>query len=151
MRRTYFDWFLVTLTALVFVGGLVYLLYYWDSIPAMIPIHFGLNGEIDGFDDKYKIYSVVVLEAILVGVTVATAFMPKFWNIPLKDGQLVRSAVKVMLEVMALVFALYFTGMYMIIAQAAVVPAWFFESFVLIIIGLSFSPFIFAVIARLKK
>ena len=152
MRRTYFDWILITLTALTFAGGLIYLLYAWDTIPAMIPIHFGLNGEIDGYDDKYKIFIVIVLEAILIGMVVATAFIPKFWNIPSKeDSPLVRGAVKVMLELMGLVFALYFTSMYIIVSKAIAIPAWFFISFVLVVIVLSFSPFIFAVIARFKK
>ena len=151
MRRTYFDWILITLTALVFAGGLIYLLYFWDTIPARIPIHFGLNGEIDGYDDKYKIFIVIVLEAIMIGMSTATAFVPKFWNIQSKDSPLVRGAVKVMLEFMGLVFALYFTGMYVIVSKALVVPAWFFISFVIVVIALSFSPFIFAVIARFKK
>lgn len=152
MRRTYFDWFLITMTVITFGGGLVYLLYFWDSIPAMVPLHFGLNGEINGFDSKYMIFAIVVLESVLIGTVAVTSFIPKFWNVPNgADYPLVRNAVKVMLEIMALAFALYFTGMYVIVSQALIVPAWFFKSFVIIVVVLSFSPFPFAVIARLKS
>lgn len=152
MRRTYFDWFLITVTLIIFASGLVYLLYFWDSIPAMVPLHFGLNGEIDGYDNKYMIFVIVVLEAILIGTVAITSFIPKFWNIPTKDDiPLVRNVVKIVLELMGLVFALYFTGMFVIVSKALVVPAWFFESFVIVLIVLSFSPFPFAIVARLKN
>lgn len=151
MRRNYFDWLVIALTLLVFAGGLIYLLYNWDNIPPAVPVHFNAYGGIDQFGEKASIFTIVIMEAILVGTIFATVFLPKFWDNLHNSIPLVMASVRIALELLGLIFATFFTGMYIIMSQATAIPAWFFTAFFASIVGLSFMPFPFAVIARFIK
>ncbi len=152
MRRNYFDWLVIALTLLVFAGGLIYLLYNWDNIPPAVPVHFNAYGGIDEFGDKTSIFTIVILEAILVGTIFATVFLPKFWDNPSGNSTpLVMASVRIALELLGFVFATFFTSLYIIMSQAITIPAWSFTVFFGTIVALSFMPFPFAIIARLIK
>ena len=152
MRRNYFDWVIITLSLIEFAGGLIYLLYNWDHIPALVPALFVNDGTTGGYSEKTSFFIIIVMEAILVGTVFATTFIPKFWDRPSPDSvPFVTATVRISLELLGLVFATFFTGMYVIMSRSIAIPPWYFTAFLSSIVGISFLPFPFAVIARFIK
>lgn len=135
-----------------FAGGLIFLLYTWDEIPAMVPVLFSASGEIGVYGDKTALFVIIVMEAILITTVFGTAFLPKFWDKPSPDtSPIVRTSVRISLELLGLVFATFFTGMYVIMTRLIAIPLWFLTAFLSSIAVISFAPFPVAVIARFIK
>jgi len=74
------------LTLLAVLGPVAYLCLYWQSIPAILPTHFGFDGQPNAYSPKSFIW---VLVAVSVGMYVfltVIARYPRFFNLPKPVG-----------------------------------------------------------------
>lgn len=63
-------WFVLTLCiSMLITAALTY-----SSLPAKIPIHYGLQGQIDGYGDKILVF---VIPVMIAGLTAIMSFLPR--------------------------------------------------------------------------
>lgn len=68
----------------VIAGIILYVGFKWTSIPQVIPIHFGINGQPDGYGGKGNILVLLFVCAGVYGLISFCQRFPQTWNIPVK-------------------------------------------------------------------
>jgi uncharacterized membrane protein len=58
----------------------------WNSLPAMIPIHFGLNGTPDGFAGRGFLWLLPEASVLLYGALFVVGLFPRFYSLPVPVG-----------------------------------------------------------------
>lgn len=58
--------------------------YYWGKLPAIIPIHFGISGQADAWNDKSLLYVflIPVLQTVMLGGFVFLYYKPQYSDMP---------------------------------------------------------------------
>lgn len=58
--------------------------YYWNKLPGVIPIHFGISGKADGWADKslYYVFLMPFLQSTMLGAFIFLYFKPQYSDIP---------------------------------------------------------------------
>lgn len=66
------------------VASWVIAVYYWDKLPSVIPIHFGISGAADGWADKsiFQVFLLPLLQAMILLLFVFIYYRPQYSNIP---------------------------------------------------------------------
>lgn len=69
-------------SAVLVLGPLAYTSWMWNKLPARIPLHFGFNGQADGFGDARNFWLVPTFGLVLfVGLTLLER-VPHVYNYP---------------------------------------------------------------------
>ncbi|MEG1496466.1 MAG: DUF1648 domain-containing protein [Clostridiales bacterium] len=70
--------------ALLLISTLLIFLFSWKTLPAEIPTHYNLAGEIDAWGTKNSVLFIPLTSLfIYIGISIVT-FFPKIWNMPFK-------------------------------------------------------------------
>ncbi len=66
------------------VASWVIAIYYWDKLPAVIPVHFGISGAADGWADKsiFQVFLLPFLQAMILALMIFVYYKPQYSNIP---------------------------------------------------------------------
>lgn len=69
--------------ALALVSWLIAIIY-WDRLPQVMPVHFGIDGQADGWADKSLFYAFLIptVQTIMLGLFVFLYYKPQYSNIP---------------------------------------------------------------------
>jgi Protein of unknown function (DUF1648) len=70
-------------------GILVTALLIWlssNSLPTIVPIHYGLNGTPDGFAGRGVLWLLVETSVFLYGVFFIVSLFPRLYNLPIPKG-----------------------------------------------------------------
>lgn len=76
---------------LIFIIGFILALiswmtaaYYWDKLPSVIPVHFGISGQADGWADKsvFFVFLIPFLQTIMLAAFAFLYEKPQYSNIP---------------------------------------------------------------------
>ena len=84
VKRTPLVWIVDWLCGVLLIGITIWVAYRYCSLPDRIPIHYGVNGVVDGYGAKSMIWVLVAMAWILVGIVSAVEQFPRFWNVPFK-------------------------------------------------------------------
>lgn len=95
-------------------------IYYWDKLPQVIPIHFGISGQADGWANKsiFNVFLMPFLQSLLLGLFVILYYKPQYSDIPTtmwlmtldkKHRDHAFSLIRIMLVGMSLWIGLLFT------------------------------------------
>ena len=84
VKRTPLVWIVDLLCGALLIGITVWVVCRYGSLPDRIPIHYGVNGVVDGYGAKSMIWVLVATTWILVGIMSAVEQFPRFWNVPFK-------------------------------------------------------------------
>ena len=59
-------------------------IYYWDKLPASIPVHFGITGQADGWAERslFFVYLIPLLQTILLAGFIFLYYKPQYSDIP---------------------------------------------------------------------
>jgi len=80
IKLTKFDYLLESISLLVYLGTIIYIIYYYNKLPNIIPIHFDFSGKADAFGNKSQIISIPIINTILyIGLTVLNKY-PHIFN-----------------------------------------------------------------------
>ena len=74
------------LTLLAVLGPIAYLCLYWQSIPAILPTHFGLDGQPNGYSSKSFVWITVAVSIGMYVFLSVIARYPKSFNLPAPVG-----------------------------------------------------------------
>jgi uncharacterized membrane protein len=136
------------LTIIIGVLGLIVLiglpLFYFDNLPERIPIHFGINGQPDGFGDKGMIWLLPI-----IGVAMYFGFFwlnkfPHLFNysqqISEENAERLYTINTRMIRTLNAIISCIFAYINYSIIQSALgkqngLGAWFFPVFILLILG----------------
>lgn len=59
--------------------------YQWPEIDAIIPTHYGLNGQANAWGSKTSLLPLLALDIDLSGHLIILLFFPKIWNVPYRS------------------------------------------------------------------
>ncbi len=59
-------------------------LYFWDKLPSVIPVHFGISGQADSWADKSFWYAFLLpmLQTFMTGMFIFLYYKPQYTNMP---------------------------------------------------------------------
>jgi uncharacterized membrane protein len=72
------------LAAILAIISWVIAIYNWDKLPDVIPVHFGIDGQADGFADKslFSVFFIPGLQTLMLGLFIFLYYKPQYSNIP---------------------------------------------------------------------
>jgi|SRR5680860_50852 len=72
------------IAAILAVASWFIAIYYWDKLPAAIPIHFGISGAADGWANKsiFQVFLLPSIQTMILGLLVFVYYKPQYSNIP---------------------------------------------------------------------
>ncbi|MCA1029531.1 DUF1648 domain-containing protein [Bacillus timonensis] len=80
LKITFLETVFASLSLLFLIGTIVYIVIEWSTLPSEVPIHFGVNGEADGWGPKWAIWGPVSIGLMLwIGFSFL-AKMPEVYN-----------------------------------------------------------------------
>ena len=70
--------------AILAIASWIITFYYWDKLPAVIPIHFGISGAADGWADKsvWQVFSIPFIQTAMLALFIFVYKRPQYSNIP---------------------------------------------------------------------
>lgn len=70
--------------ALLAIASWIIAIYYWNKLPNVIPIHFGISGQADDWANKslFYVFLIPALQSVLLGVFVFLYYKPQYSDIP---------------------------------------------------------------------
>ncbi len=82
LSRSRLEYALEILSAVGLIIGLYSLLVSYETLPASIPVHYNLRGEVDSWGDKSTIWILGVIMIVVYGALTLTAKIPHLYNYP---------------------------------------------------------------------
>lgn len=82
-KRSIFDWVLEAIALVVLFAVIANFAVHWNSLPALVPQHFGISGKPDGWGSKS---GLTVLPLTAIGIYVLLSFASQyhqFLNVPM--------------------------------------------------------------------
>lgn len=73
-----------TITSILAITSWLIALYYWDKLPAVIPVHFGLDGQTNGWADKsvWQVFLTPLIQTLISAIFIFVYFRPQYSNMP---------------------------------------------------------------------
>ena len=84
MKSTRLVWIVDWLCGALLIGITAWVACRYAAMPDKIPIHFGVDGVIDGYGGKSMIWCLLAIMWVLVIVMSVTELFPRHWNVPFK-------------------------------------------------------------------
>lgn len=80
VSRSKYDIFVETACLFCLIGGCIYLVLIWHSVPDQIPVHYNFAGEIDNMGNKKSIFFIIIVNWLLYFFITALEQVPRIWN-----------------------------------------------------------------------
>ena len=80
---------LLTLGFLAIAAGLGYVLWYYEDLPGMVPLHFSTDGTVDRFGEKVQLFLLPGIAALVLVFNTALRRLPaptRACRRPIVDG-----------------------------------------------------------------
>lgn len=108
-------------------------IYFWNKLPDVIPIHFGISGKADGWADKtiFNVFLIPFLQSIMLAAFVFLYYKPQYSDIPTtmwlmtldeKHREHAFRLIRIMLVGISLWIGALFTYMTYAMNQSAIEP-----------------------------
>ncbi len=70
--------------ALMALASWIIAIYYWDKLPQVIPIHFGISGQADDWANKsiFYVFLIPFLQTLILGMFIFLYYKPQYSDIP---------------------------------------------------------------------
>lgn len=126
--------------ALLILSGVLLTLYtQWEQIPARVPLHFDVRGEIDRWGGKNSLLLLPATAVFIYLLLTVTSFFPGLWNIPVKLTDANRPAVYACMRNLQIVMKIEVIALLGFLtlraAQAKALPGVFLPLLLLILLG----------------
>ncbi|HWT26743.1 MAG TPA: DUF1648 domain-containing protein [Mobilitalea sp.] len=114
LKTTKFQIAIEIISAAGLAGMFIYLFLKWGNIPAKVPMHYNLYGEINRWGNKSEIITVPIIALSIYLLLTFISFFPGIWNMPVtptpENKSKIYSSVKSMLLVikLELVYSFFF-------------------------------------------
>lgn len=76
--------FLIYMTSGIYIVWVIFLVVNWPSIPAEVPAHFGIEGEITRWGSKWEMLILPVISGVLGFVLIWLRKHPEWYNMPVR-------------------------------------------------------------------
>lgn len=124
---------------IMLAGTLIFLIAYWSWIPDLIPTHFNVAGEIDGWGGKGIIWFTVVITWVMyLGISFFERH-PDTWNtgvkITRKNAEKVYRLLKYLIRTSKLIMTAAFCSLAVFSAMSCPLPVWWTAVFLILLIG----------------
>ncbi len=135
MKRRFWYWITDALAVLALLGGTIFVLLRWPSIPAQVPVRFGAGGEITNYGSKAgSLGLLLVLSWVLFVSTLVLSFFPESWNVPRRTPRAYQAAGDGM-AALRFILALFFVCLELCTALVRGLPVWLMPVLVVAVAG----------------
>ncbi|MES2627895.1 MAG: DUF1648 domain-containing protein [Bacteroidota bacterium] len=137
------DLFLEVAGVLFLFASLVYIGFHYQDLPEIIPVHFNLQGEVDGFGSKNTLWALPLIGlAIFAGMTVLCKY-PHIFNYPvevtrrnvIRQYRLAVSLIRWIKIETAFIFGVIVVETVQVANGESLLPSWFVAPLVAILFG----------------
>ncbi|HVV54923.1 MAG TPA: SdpI family protein [Mucilaginibacter sp.] len=112
----------------------VYLLYIWPSLPASVPVHYGINGAPDRYGSKNEF---LTSQFLLMGVSLGIYLLLKF--LPAIDPKKYVKYGEPTFQKLALGLVIFLSALSILIAYSAIIHGFKAGKMILPVVGLLFA------------
>ena len=84
LKRTSLIWIIDCLCGVLLIGMTVWVVCCYPSLPDRIPIHYGIDGVIDGYGAKSMIWLLLGFMWFPACLLSVIEQFPRYWNVPFK-------------------------------------------------------------------
>lgn len=84
LKRTSLTWIIDCLCGVLLIGMTVWVVCCYPSLPDRIPIHYGIDGVIDGYGAKSMIWLLLGFMWFPACLLSVIEQFPRYWNFPFK-------------------------------------------------------------------
>lgn len=84
LKRTSLTWIIDCLCGVLLIGMTVWVVCCYPSLPDRIPIHYGIDGVIDGYGAKSMIWLLLGFMWFPACLLSVVERFPRYWNFPFK-------------------------------------------------------------------
>lgn len=84
LKKSVFEQFLSIISILLFIGSVIFLIVMWDKLPANVPAHFGITGEVTRHGSKWELVILLVVGAGLSMLMHKLEKYPHLHNYPIE-------------------------------------------------------------------
>ncbi|MDD6237472.1 MAG: DUF1648 domain-containing protein [Clostridiales bacterium] len=126
-------------SAIILIGTLAALIFYWPQIADKIPSHYNDAGQPDAWSNKNMLITLAIVQAVLfIGITVLSLF-PKIWNMPTAVSetgkQFMILKTRTMICNMKLLLTVGFSYILLCSAAGKQLSGWFLVLMIITVIG----------------
>lgn len=80
VQKNKYDRIVSYLTLAVLMGKIIFMVIYWHKIPDIIPIHYDLFGNINGWGSKYIVICIPIMSVFIYILMTFVEKHPRLWN-----------------------------------------------------------------------
>ena len=153
-RRSILDWVLEVASATTLLGAITDVAMHWSALPARIPVHFGADGNPNGWGGKNMLLFLSAMTIVMAILLTVAESRQRLVNIPIRVDRespdvrrLLRSMVIVLKTVITIMFA-WITDLTM--RTAAGEASGLGHAFLPVFLAGTFAPLVYY-LAKLKR
>ena len=134
MKRRVWYWITDGLALLALLGGTIFVLLRWPSLPEQLPARFGADGSITAWGGSESLTLLLVLSWVMFAAMLVLSFFPQSWNIPRRTPRAYQAAGDAMAAI-RLVIALFFVYLELCTALVRGIGVWVLPALLVLIAG----------------
>lgn len=135
--KTKFGMAIQILCILCLVGTTLFLLIFWNQIPAEVPSHYNMAGEADAMSGKGFLFFPLIMNWLMFLGISAVEHFPQMWNTGVKVTRQNRERVYRSLYhmIVCLKLSVVLTFSFLSVWHGASLPFWFFPASLALVFG----------------
>ena len=141
LKYTKFQGALEIVGLLLMLGMIIFVCTSLNQLPAKIPAHYNIMGEVDRWGSKSEIIILPIMSALLYVLLTVLTFLPKTWGLPIKITDLNSAVVYSYTRSLLIFMKIEILGMFFYITYymttSQPLPVAFIPVILLILIGTS--------------
>lgn len=134
MKRRFWYWITDALAVLILLGGTIFVLLRWPTLPELLPARFAANGEVSAWGDRSSLTLLLVLSWVMFTAMTVLGFFPQAWNIPRRTPRAYQAAGDAM-AVLRFLLALFFCYMEFCTATCRGIGVWVLPALLVLVVG----------------
>lgn len=138
-KKTVWNRITETLSLILMIGTIVYLILMWKSIPDTIPAHYNAAGEVNRWGDKSELIFLPIIGGMLYFLITLIQQYPAAWNTGVKVTEQNRERVYQILGNLIgttkLMMLAVFSGLTVLSSLGRSLPIWYLGVFLVLLFG----------------
>ncbi len=138
-KKTVWSRITETLSLILLIGTIVYLIVMWKSIPDTIPAHYNAAGEVNRWGDKSELIFLPIIGGMLYFLITLIQQYPAAWNTGItvteQNRERVYQILGNLIGTTKLMMLAVFSGITVLSSLGRSLPIWYLGVFLLLLFG----------------
>lgn len=138
-KKSAWSWMTETLSLVLVIGTVVYLIVMWRSIPDTIPAHYNAAGEVNRWGDKSELIFLPIIGGMLYFLITLVQQYPQAWNtgvaVTEQNRERVYRILGNLIGTTKLMMLLVFSSLTVLSSLGLALPIWYMAVFLVLLFG----------------